>query len=333
LTLTLNSSLNSSLKRKSAPALASATLEGSQPAGARLIRLLEDRDPTGIEALKRIYPESGQAYVVGLTGPPGAGKSTLVNGLITQLRKRDKTVAVIAVDPTSPFSGGAILGDRVRMQQHATDDGVFIRSMATRGQLGGLSRSTFETTVVLDAMGYEVILIETIGVGQDELDIVDLANTTAVMSIPGMGDEVQSMKAGILEIGDLHIINKGDLPGADDVERRLHAMLETRKHCDGEWQPQVVRTVAERGDGIDRVLEIIFDHRRHLEAKGTLAEKVERRAHHFFLEILREGASERILRAAEQSPETQSMIENLRRRKIDPFTAANTLLERLRCEI
>jgi LAO/AO transport system kinase len=219
------------------------------------------------------------------------------------------------------------------MQQHATDDGVFIRSMATRGQLGGLSRSTFETTVVLDAMGYEIILIETIGVGQDELDIVDLANTTAVMSIPGMGDEVQSMKAGILEIGDLHIVNKGDLPGADDVERRLHAMLETRKHCDGEWQPQVVRTVAERGDGIDRVLEMIFDHRRHLEATGTLAEKVERRAHHFFLEILREGASERILRAAEQSPETQSMIEDLRRRKIDPFTAANTLLERLRCEI
>ncbi len=317
----------------SAFTLANATLEGSQLAGARLIRLLEDRDPMGIEALKQIYPNSGQAYVVGLTGPPGAGKSTLVNGLVTQLRKRSMTVGVIAVDPTSPFTGGAILGDRVRMQEHATDDGVFIRSMATRGQLGGLSRSTFEATLVLDAMGYEVIVIETVGVGQDELDVVDLAHTTAVVSVPGMGDGIQAMKAGILEIGDLHIINKADLPGADNLERQLRAMLEFKELDEGDWHPQMIRTVAERGEGVDRVVDVLFEHRQHLEATGTLDAKLERRAYHFFLQILREGASEKILHAAQQSPYTQSMIEDLRRRKIDPFSAAAALLERLQCEI
>ncbi len=314
-------------------ALAKATLEGSQLAGARLIRLLEDRDPIGVEVLKQVYPRSGRAYVVGLTGPPGAGKSTLVSGLVTQLRRRAMTVGVIAVDPTSPFSGGAILGDRVRMQEHATDDGVFIRSMATRGQVGGLSRSTFEASVVLDTMGYDVIIIETVGVGQDELDVVDLAHTTAVVSIPGMGDGIQAMKAGILEIGDLHILNKGDLPGADDLERQLGAMLNLIPRDEDAWHPQMLRTVAERGEGVDRVVDVIFDHRRHLEATGAMSGKVEQRAYHFFLEILREGASEKILDAARRSPRTQSMIEDLRQGKIDPFSAAEALLERLRCEV
>jgi len=314
-----------------ASTLANATLEGVQLAGARVIRLLDDRDPMGIEALKQIYPRSGQAYVVGITGPPGAGKSTLVSGLVTQLRKRDKKVAVIAVDPTSPFTGGAILGDRVRMQEHATDEGVFIRSMATRGQLGGLSRNSFETTAVLDAMGYEVILIETVGVGQDELDIVDLAHTTVVMSIPGMGDDVQAMKAGILEIADIHVINKADLPGVEDVERQLNSMLENSKRQPGAWVPQIVRSVAARGEGMALVLQSIDRHREFLEQTGALSEIMEDRAHHFFLEILRERASETILCAAERDPDVQRMIEDLRRGKLDPFSAAEAVLACFRC--
>jgi len=210
-------------------------LRGSQLAGARLIRLLEEGDAAGIEGLKALYPHSGKAYVVGVTGSPGVGKSTLVDCIVGELRRHEKRVGVIAVDPSSPFSGGAVLGDRIRMQRHATDEGVFIRSMATRGQLGGLSRSTCEASVVLDAMGYEVILVETVGVGQDELEVADLAHTTVVVSVPGMGDGIQAMKAGILEIGDVFAINKADLPGADEIPRftapSQPGVMESRSWC------------------------------------------------------------------------------------------------------
>jgi len=308
-------------------------LRGSQLAGARLIRLLEEGDAAGIEGLKALYPHSGKAYVVGVTGSPGVGKSTLVDCIVGELRRHEKRVGVIAVDPSSPFSGGAVLGDRIRMQRHATDEGVFIRSMATRGQLGGLSRSTCEASVVLDAMGYEVILVETVGVGQDELEVADLAHTTVVVSVPGMGDGIQAMKAGILEIGDVFAINKADLPGADEVERQLAMMLQMRESGNLAWHPPIHRTVATRGDGVAELVQTLLDHRGHLAESGSLAPRQMRRDFSLFLELLRSGASEKILEAANTSPEYRTLIEDLKARRIDPYSAAEALIEKLQCEI
>jgi LAO/AO transport system kinase len=313
--------------------LAEEALKGSQLAGARLIRLLEDRDPVGIEGLKALYPHSGSAYLVGVTGPPGVGKSTLVDHIVAEFRRRQKRVGVIAIDPSSPFSGGAVLGDRVRMQRHATDEGVFIRSMATRGQLGGLSRSTYETSVVLDAMGYDVIVVETVGVGQDELDVVDLAHTTAVVSVPGMGDGIQAMKAGILEIGDLFVLNKADLPGADEAERQLAMMLQLREFGEKDWEPRVLRTVAVQEEGIVELVDALLDHHEYLGKSGKLAPKSEKRDFHFFVELLRAGASEKILKTAERSPGCRAVIEDLKAHRVDPYSAAEALIERLQCEI
>jgi LAO/AO transport system kinase len=270
---------------------------------------------------------------VGVTGPPGVGKSTLVDRIVAEFRRRQKRVGVIAIDPSSPFSGGAILGDRIRMQRHATDEGVFIRSMATRGQLGGLSRSTYEASVILDAMGYDVIVVETVGVGQDELDVVDLAHTTAVVSVPGMGDGIQAMKAGILEIGDLFVLNKADLPGADEVERQLEMMLQLGKFGEKDWQPRVLRTIAVEEEGIVELVDALLDHRGYLGKSGKLAPKSEKRDFHFFLELLRAGASEKILKAAGTSPGYRAVIEGLKARRIDPYSAAEALIERLKCEI
>ncbi|MDP6980930.1 MAG: methylmalonyl Co-A mutase-associated GTPase MeaB [Myxococcota bacterium] len=312
---------------KSARALADAALARDILAGARIIRLLDDRDEHGIEALAHLYPSSGRAYVLGVTGPPGAGKSTLVSKLIGALRKRDLTVGVLAIDPTSPFSGGAILGDRVRMQEHATDEGAFIRSMATRGQLGGLSRSTFEASAVLDAMGFDVVLVETVGVGQDELDVVELAHTTVVVSVPGLGDGIQAMKAGILEVGDVHVINKSDLPGADELERQLHVMLETEAHREGAWKPRLLRTVAEKGEGVEELVDGCFAHREHLQATGEDERVAARRAEHFFLEILRDEVSARILAFARGDAAGAALLEDVRARRRDPYAAAAALLD------
>jgi LAO/AO transport system kinase len=308
-------------------------LNGSQLAGARLIRLLEEEDPAGVEGLKVLYPHSGRAHVIGLTGPPGAGKSTLADCMVGGLRRRHKRVGVIAVDPSSPVSGGALLGDRIRMQRHAADEGVFIRSMATRGQLGGLSRATYQASVVLDAMGYEVILVETVGVGQDELEVVDLAHTTVVVSIPGTGDGVQAMKAGILEIGDVFAINKADLPGADELERQLASALRLGESAEGAWQPRVLRTVATRDEGIEALIDAVLEHGRALSESGGLAPKLRDRDVHFFLELLRKGASEKALAAASASPSYRAAIRELEARRIDPYSAAEALIERLRCEI
>lgn len=306
-------------------ALAERAQEGHQASGARLIRMLEEGDEGALDGLRALLPAAGRAHLLGITGPPGAGKSTLVDRIVGELRRRDRRVGVIAVDPSSPFSGGAILGDRVRMNTHATDPGVFIRSMATRGQLGGLARTAFEATTVLDAMGYDAVLIETVGVGQDEVDVVELAHTTAVVSIPGMGDDIQAIKAGILEIGDVFVVNKADLPGAERVAKQLTAMLHLREAPADGWDPPIVQTVAERASGIDALVDRFDAHRAHLEASGEIGRKVVRRRERVFHDLLRERAAAQLFEKA--GDHGRALLEALRAGEIDPYAAVDRLLE------
>lgn len=306
--------------------LAEKALAGHQASGARLIRMLEEREEGAVDGLRALWPHAGRAHRLGITGPPGAGKSTLVDRTVGELRRRGRRVAVIAVDPSSPFSGGALLGDRVRMQSHATDPDVFIRSMATRGQLGGLARSAFEATTVLDAMGYDVVLIETVGVGQDEVDVVDLAHTTVVVSIPGMGDGIQAIKAGILEVGDLFVVNKADLPGAERVVQQLTAMLHLRARSEDGWEPPILRTEAERARGVAELVDACEAHRAHLAASGGLERKTVRRHERIFDELLRERAAARVLEAA--GAEADAMLARLRAGEVDPYAAVEGLLGR-----
>ena len=311
-----------------AAALAVRVRDGHRASGARLIRWLEDGDPRGREALAAIWGASGRAHIVGVTGPPGAGKSTLVDALIAVWRARGRSVAVLAVDPTSPFSGGAILGDRVRMQRHTTDPGVFIRSMATRGRLGGLARATFEASVVLDAMGFDVIAIETVGVGQDELDVVALAHTTAVVCLPGMGDRVQALKAGLLECGDCLVLNKADHPEVAPTERDLIELLHARGADDTGWEAPLLKTVAATGEGAAALADAVERHRVHLEAAGGGRSRLEGRARAAFVDRVRERAARRILEAAAVRPEVERLVAAITRREIDPYSAADALVDR-----
>ena len=311
-----------------AEAIAERALGGHVPSLARLIRWLEDDDARGHEAARILHPRGGRAHVVGVTGPPGAGKSTLVSGLVAEWRARGKHVAVLAVDPTSPFSGGAILGDRVRMHRHTLDPGCYIRSMATRGALGGLARPVFDTVSVLDAVGFEVVIVETVGVGQDELDIVRVAHTTAVVCIPGTGDDVQALKAGVLEIADCFVLNKADLPGADATERVLREMLHLES---GEgWQRPLLRTVAERDEGLPELVDTLVAHRAHLVESGELAERESGRAWHAVLERLRRRATDEALRTVEENPHARGLIERVTARKLDAQSAADALWRTLR---
>ncbi len=239
------------------PALWERVLEGDPRALARAITLIEDEDPSAPALVRALFPRTGRAYLVGVTGSPGAGKSTLVDRLTTDLRSRGRTVGIVAVDPTSPYTGGAILGDRVRMQTHAGYPGVFIRSMATRGQLGGLARATSDVALVLDAAGKDVVIIETVGVGQDEVDIVRTADVSLVIVVPGTGDEVQAIKAGIMEIADIFVVNKADREGADRTASSIEAMLMLQSFEDGRWRPPVLRTEATAGKGIAELLDAV----------------------------------------------------------------------------
>lgn len=311
---------------------AAQALRGSKLAGARLIRYLEDDDPRGVEGLKLLYPHTGRAYLLGITGPPGAGKSTLIDRVISVLRGRNLTVGVIAVDPSSPFSGGAVLGDRIRMQRHTNDDGVFVRSMATRGRLGGLARATNEAALVLDAMGYDVIVVETVGVGQDELDIAGLAHTTAVICVPGLGDDIQAIKAGILEIGEVFVVNKADGPGADDAVNQLEGMLQMRGAAAQGWRPPVLKTAALRDEGLVAFVDACLAHRKYLSDSGRLAQRVVARDLHLFKELVKQKLYEKLFECPPaEAGELHALMEDVRFRRTDPRSAAEQAVQAIHC--
>nr|WP_121256428.1 methylmalonyl Co-A mutase-associated GTPase MeaB [Nocardioides ferulae] len=309
----------------SVPDLVERARAGEPRAVARLISLVEDESPLLREVMAALAPHTGRAQVVGLTGAPGVGKSTSTNALVTELRAQGKRVGVLAVDPSSPFSGGALLGDRVRMQDHALDDGVFIRSMASRGHLGGLAWTTPQALRVLDAAGCDVILIETVGVGQSEVEIAGLADTTVVLLAPGMGDGIQAAKAGILEIGDVYVVNKADRDGADQVRRDLRGMIALADRAEGAWRPPIVKTVAQRGEGLDRVVEELDRHREWLAGGGELTRRRTRRARD---EI--EAIAVTALRARWGDVHGRSELDELAAAvaagESDPYTAADELL-------
>jgi len=298
---------------------------GEVLAVSRAITAIENHAPEAELLLKNLFPYTGGAYLSGITGAPGTGKSTLVDRLAAHYRKADQKVGVIAVDPTSPYTGGAILGDRIRMQSHAGDRGIFIRSMATRGFLGGLSRATAEVALVLDAAGKKQILIETIGVGQDEVDIVRLADCVVVVMVPGLGDDIQSMKAGLMEIADIFVLNKADREGADRLEEQLHAMLSLVMPRDG-WHPPVVRTVATENAGIDVLAVAIEKFRAHFESTGQREKKHKEHWKNRLIGLLESRLLEQVLRGEEGEKKLDRLAAEVSQRKKDPFTAVSELL-------
>ena len=308
------------------PALVERAREGDARAVARLISLVEDASPSLREVMAGLAPYAGNAQIVGITGPPGVGKSTSTNALVKALRASDKRVGVLAVDPSSPFSGGALLGDRVRMQDHALDKEVYIRSMASRGHLGGLAWSTPQALRVLDAAGCDVVLIETVGVGQSEVEIAGLADTTLVLTAPGMGDGIQAAKAGILEIGDLFVVNKADRDGAEQVRRDLRNMIGLADRSEGSWRPPIVLTVAQTGQGVDEVVEKIDEHRAWLESSGELERRRVRRARDE-IEAIAMTALRRRWGNVHERTELDELAEQVVDGKSDPYTAADSLLE------
>ncbi len=304
--------------------MAGKILAGDRRAISRAISLVENREPRGIEFLKQLFPHSGRALTVGVTGSPGAGKSTLVEKLTASFRATGARVGIVAVDPTSPFSGGAILGDRIRMQSLSGDEGVYIRSMATRGQLGGLAPATHDVVTILDAAGCNVVLIETVGVGQDEVEVARLADATVLLLVPGMGDDVQTFKAGVMEIADLYVINKADRPGVGRIEQEVTAMLSLADRPDG-WQPPILKTIATTGEGIEDLRHSLERFRDFLAGRRL----GERRREHWrvrLLDMLRQRLFEKVLREQLSNGSLDRELEDLLSHRRDPYSVVEEIL-------
>jgi len=302
-------------------------LSGDIQAAARLMRDLDDEIPSAHRTLKTLYRHTGRACILGITGAPGAGKSTLVDSLTGEIRREGKTVGIVAIDPTSPFSGGAILGDRIRMQKHALDDGVFIKSLATRGHLGGLSKSTIDIVNVMDAMGKDIVIIETVGVGQDEVEIVKVAHTNIVLVVPGMGDDIQALKAGILEIADIFVVNKSDREGADRTRQELETMVSMNTYREGEWIPPVMAAVAQTGVGVPDLFSEIGRHWKFVSREENLARYRREKARVELLEILKKKLIDKAVEDLSRNGVLDLLLGEIAEKQRDPYSVAERVVD------
>ena len=301
-------------------------IAGDKLSVSRSISMVENEVPEAEELMKALYSHTGGAHIIGITGPPGAGKSTTTDKLIKMYRERGKKVGVVAIDPTSPYSGGAILGDRIRMMDVSMDAGVFIRSMATRGSLGGLSAKTTDAVKILDAAGYEIIIVETVGVGQSEVDIVKNADTTVVVLVPGLGDDIQAIKAGILEIGDVFVINKADREGADRLHVEIEMMLDLNAEM-SDWRPPISQSIASKNEGIVDVVQNIEDHMKYLKDSGQLKVRREERVENEFLAMLANELQKAVLGPLKQANKLDQIVQDLASRKTDPYSTVKEVLK------